>query len=215
MLSSFAFHQQLAESEAAALAASARYAAAAAFHASAHSAGKTARDAACNAAAFAVCNASAVVGIYLIYAGAFDPATLAAASAARDAACDDAWAAAILADIERIKHSKRWRTLFSIPRAAMAELLALPLWPEKEPEELCALRAQLETDLRSLGSGFEIWTDWYRGRLEGKPIDWEIERQWALQSPAEINAYLKAQCERSLPKQFKRARKKLTLVSPA
>ena len=72
---------------------------------------------------------------------------------------------------------------------------------------------RLRTDLKSLRAGFEIWIDWYRGRLEGKRIDWEMERQWALlsleqlsQSPAEINAHLKALREGSLTKQLKRVR---------
>ena len=67
------------------------------------------------------------------------------------------------------------------------------------PTEFQALMAQIQTGLLGLASGFEIWIDWYRDRLSGKPLDLEVEQQWALlseeqreQSPAEINAYLKA-----------------------
>ena len=70
-----------------------------------------------------------------------------------------------------------------------------------------------QNDLRGLNAGFEVWIDWYRDRLDGKPVNWELERQWALlskeqlsQSPAEINAYLKALREGSLTKQLKRVR---------
>ena len=72
---------------------------------------------------------------------------------------------------------------------------------------------QLQSDLLSLNAGFEVWIDWYQDRLDGKPFDWEIERHWALlskeqlsQSPAEINAYLKASLREALTKQLKRVR---------
>jgi GTPase SAR1 family protein len=67
--------------------------------------------------------------------------------------------------------------------------------------------------LRSLDAGFEVWIDWYQDRIDGKPFDWEIERQWALlskeqlsQSPAEINAYLKRLRGGVLTKELKRVR---------
>ena len=94
-----------------------------------------------------------------------------------------------------------------------AILLCAPLWPRGMPGEIDALWGQLQSDLRSLNAGFEIWIDWYQARLDGKPFDWEIERQWALlskeqlsQSPAQINAYLKGLRERALTKQLKRVR---------
>ena len=75
------------------------------------------------------------------------------------------------------------------------------------------LWTQLQSDLRGLDAGFEVWIDWYQDRLDGKPFDWEMERQWALlskeqlsQSPAEINAYLKSLREGALTKQLKRVR---------
>src|SRR5208337_3412245 len=123
----------------------------------------------------------------------------------------------ILNDIERIKHLKRsWLGRpFSkaTPEGEFLALLASPLWPEGMPTELQTLSAQIQIDLLSLGSGFEVWIDWYRDRLDGKPYDWKIEAQWALlskdqlsQSPAEINAYLKGLREGALTKQLKRVR---------
>jgi GTPase SAR1 family protein len=129
----------------------------------------------------------------------------------------DANVGAILSEIELTKSlrnaglSRPFRK--KAPPVELAALLVSPLWPKGEPKELSELRSQLEADLRSQDSGFEIWIDWYRDRLVGKPVDWEIERQWALlskeqlsQSPAEINAYLKALRERSLTKELKRVR---------
>ena len=73
--------------------------------------------------------------------------------------------------------------------------------------------AELQTDLQSLQVGFEVWIDWYSDRLNGKALDWEIERQWArlskeqfVQSPAEVNAHLKGLREGLLTKQLKRVR---------
>ena len=62
------------------------------------------------------------------------------------------------------------------PQWDIVTLLVSPLWPEKEPGEVRALRERLEADLRGLDFGFEIWIDWYRDRLEGKEPKWEIAR---------------------------------------
>jgi GTPase SAR1 family protein len=79
-------------------------------------------------------------------------------------------------------------------------------------------RPSLETaskglSLKGLGAGFEVWIDWYQDRLDGKPFDWEIERQWVLlskerlsQSPAEINAYLKGLRGGAFTKELRRVR---------
>jgi signal recognition particle receptor subunit beta len=92
-------------------------------------------------------------------------------------------------------------------------LLAQPLWPEGAPTEAAQLWTQLQSDLRGLDAGFQVWIDWYQDRLDGKPFDWGIERQWALlskeqlsQSPAEINAYLKGLRGGELNKELKRVR---------
>ena len=83
-------------------------------------------------------------------------------------------------------------------------LLALPLWPDGEPEEMRVLRMRFEADLLSLNDGFEIWLDWYSDRRNGKiPENWE--RQWPIlrgdllaQTPARINACLKGLRDASL-----------------
>jgi hypothetical protein len=83
-------------------------------------------------------------------------------------------------------------------------LLALPLWPEGEPEEMRVLRMRFEADLLSLNAGFEIWLDWYSDRRNGKmPENWS--RQCAMlsgdlfaQTPARINACLKGLRDASL-----------------
>jgi hypothetical protein len=138
---------------------------------------------------------------------AYAAASHAAYAALAAALAADASAAAILADIQGIKAGKE------ATHEAMLGLLTSPLWPTAEPPQLKALLPRIRADLKSLRAGFEVWIDWYQDRLDGKPFDWEIERQWALlskeqlsQSPAQINAYLKGLRERALTKQFKRVR---------
>jgi hypothetical protein len=59
------------------------------------------------------------------------------------------------------------------------------------------LWSELQRDLLSLHESFRIWVNWYQNRLNGQPLDMELERQLALlpdevlsQEPAAINAYL-------------------------
>ena len=87
------------------------------------------------------------------------------------------------------------------------------LWPQGEPSKIAELWAQAQRDLRSLSAGFEVWIDWYQDRLDGKPFDWEIERQWALlpkssfrKAPLKSMPTSKALREGSLTKQLKRVR---------
>jgi GTPase SAR1 family protein len=122
---------------------------------------------------------------------------------------------AILTDIAQVRRPSWTARLL---RRADAEgdpvsLLAQPLWPKGMPDEFVRLWEQLQDDLRRLDAGFEVWIDWYQDRLDGKPFDWDIERQWALlskeqmsQSPAEINAYLKALRDGALTKELRRVR---------
>ena len=142
---------------------------------------------------------------------AADTAYAARASAASSAAAYDAYAAyadtAVLVDIQRIKPSK------GAPHKELLALLSSRLWQEAVPPKFEALVAKLSSDLQVLGAGFEVWIDWYQDRLDGKPFNWEIERQCAMlskeqlsQSPAEINAYLKALRDGTLTKQLKRVR---------
>jgi signal recognition particle receptor subunit beta len=194
---------------------------AAARDVAAASAAATTPDAAVRAAAVRAAAFAAAFAVYAaVYADVRDAAArdVAAASAA-DAAADAATAladaaTAILTDIAQIRPSWIARQL---RRTDVKEdpvfLLAQPLWPEDVPAEAARLWTQLQSDLRGLGAGFEIWIDWYQDRLNGKSFNWEIERQWALlskeqlsQSPAEINAYLKGLREGALTKELKRVR---------
>ncbi len=77
------------------------------------------------------------------------------------------------------------------------DLCNQPLWPQGIPTEFGTLWQTFQTAAIALDAGFEVWLDWYQDRLDGKPLDFDIEREWALlskehraQSPAEINAYL-------------------------
>jgi hypothetical protein len=42
-----------------------------------------------------------------------------------------------------------------------------PLWSEHAPE-IDKLWVQLQSDLRGLDAGFDVWIDWYQDRLNGK-----------------------------------------------
>jgi GTPase SAR1 family protein len=120
--------------------------------------------------------------------------------------------AALLTDITQLQRSYIGRE----PDSAGADstfLLAQPLWQQGMPAEAAGLWSQLQADLRGLGAGFEVWIDWYEDRLDGKPFDREVERQWALlskeqlsQSSAEINAYLNGLRRGALTKELKRVR---------
>ena len=112
----------------------------------------------------------------------------------------------LLADIQRIASGDE------TSRATM-KLLSSPLWSEGMPFTFHTLWRRLQSDLLSLKAGFEVWVDWYQDRLDGRPFDWNIERQWAelskeqlSQAAADINAYLKALRGGSLTKQLKRVR---------
>jgi hypothetical protein len=208
----------------AAYAAYAARAAANAAYAAARAADSAANAA--RAAASAAANAAYAAARAAASASAAANAARAAASAAYDAAAEanaaeanaaEANAAAtIQADIKRLKSFKP--SLLSrafgreIPHQEIVAALEAPLWPEA-PQQFLALWRQLQSDLRFLDAGFELWIDWYQDRLDGKPFKWELERQWALlskeqlaQSPAEINAYLKALRDGALTKQLRRVR---------
>ena len=111
-------------------------------------------------------------------------ATKAAANAAPYAAYAAPYAAnaaayaASLADIKRIE--KRIKSGKGMPDKRLLALLSSTLWPEAAPTEFNTLAKRLSEDLQSLNAGFEVWIDWYQDRLDGRPFDWEIERQWAL-----------------------------------
>jgi hypothetical protein len=127
-----------------------------------------ARFAAADAAASAAAEASAAAAEA---AAADDRADVAFHAAFRaDAAFDAARAAAYAAAT-----AVRWADADGDP-------VSLLLWPEGVPTEAAQLWKQLQRDLRGLDAGFQVWIDSYQDRLDGKPFDWGIERQWALLS---------------------------------
>lgn len=164
--------------------AAAAYAASYASYASfAAAAADTAAITAAAAADAAAAAAAAVTSDAAAYAAAADAAAYAA----------DAYAAEVLIpaafeeDLEIVKRNHN----------AMS-LLNEPLWPEGIPDTIEALWKALKTDLRSLHDAYDIWIDWYRDRLDGRPLQLELERKWALLPndvlelyPAEINNHLK------------------------
>ena len=177
--------------------------------AAARSAASAANAAAANAAATYAADATASAANTATYAAA------AAADAALAARSDAA--AAISRDIAQLRVTKPSWIARKLGHASAvenaADVLANPLWEEGTPPEVGSFWPRLQSYLRSLEAGFEVWIDWYQDRLDGKPFDWKIERQWALlskeqlsQSPAEINAYLEALRDGGLTKQLKRVR---------
>ncbi|MEX0349102.1 MAG: hypothetical protein AB3N15_06715 [Paracoccaceae bacterium] len=57
------------------------------------------------------------------------------------------------------------------------ELRTAPLWVQL-PDEFASRLAKLWS-LLSDDSSFRFWIDWYNGFLEGKPVDWDLQRQVA------------------------------------
>ncbi len=108
-------------------------------------------EAAANAAAYASAGATANVAAY------------AAANAAARAAGVTAYDAAFLDT--------------TIPTD---ELFRSPIWHSVEIPH--ALRSALSTgeNLLKTGPEWAFWRDWYQGFLDGKPLDWELQRRVAL-----------------------------------
>ncbi len=80
---------------------------------------------------------------------------------------------------------------------SLTEFANRPLWSVELPDFLKKLIANMNSAIRELDSGFVFWLDFYRDRLEGKPLDLSLMRQAALipesiqaQSAEQINAYL-------------------------
>lgn len=99
------------------------------------------------------------------------------------------------------------------PSQVSDELSTRPLWAGSTPSTINRLWERLQQDALNLNAGFEIWLEWYRDRLEGKPIDRRLEERWATisrerlaQRPSEINAYLKSLRDGLAQKQLNRVR---------
>ncbi len=73
-----------------------------------------------------------------------------------------------------------------------------PLWPQGQPEEFGNLWRDLKRELLAAGQDWDVWTDWYEHRLEGRVRDEnhelayvEIEDELWDQGPAVVNAAIK------------------------
>ena len=86
----------------------------------------------------------------------------------------------------------------AVKKIGTIALLAQALWSPYTPIDFTILWGTLQSDFLSLNADFDVWMYWYQARLDGEPLDLELERKWALlpddilaKSPAEINAHLK------------------------
>jgi GTPase SAR1 family protein len=98
-------------------------------------------------------------------------------------------------------------------RRNRAKFFEQPLWPEGAPAPMKVLWQRLKEELEALDAGFDIWTDWYEDRLISRPLDLEVERNWALlpesrlaQKVAEVNAYLRSLLLREATQPLNRVR---------
>lgn len=73
----------------------------------------------------------------------------------------------------------------------------LPLWPTGTPMAWEALHQHFLQALLELDAGFDLWANWYTGRVNGVPLNFEQEQQWQnipeeikRQGVKAINAYL-------------------------
>ncbi|MCV2888572.1 hypothetical protein [Ruegeria aquimaris] len=58
------------------------------------------------------------------------------------------------------------------------QLFATSLWPSGAPDVLANAIRNFENS--SPGTPWAFWAKWYRGMLDGKPLDWELQRRVAL-----------------------------------
>lgn len=58
------------------------------------------------------------------------------------------------------------------------QIFATPLWPAQVPEKVSEAVETFEE--AAPGTPWAFWARWYRGMFDGKPLDWELQRQVAL-----------------------------------
>ncbi|MCI5120337.1 MAG: hypothetical protein D3908_03915, partial [Candidatus Electrothrix sp. AUS4] len=85
------------------------------------------------------------------------------------------------------------------------DYLYQPLYSSQSQERL-EQGKQFVQVLRDYGHGFDIWADWFQGRIDGIPTDKEfleavvnLSDEILAQEPAQINAYLKNLCQTERP----------------
>jgi hypothetical protein len=114
-----------------------------------------------------------------------------AAAYTADAAIDANADAAIIQEIQQ--------DLAALEKMIAEKLLQQPLWSKATTKEWQQLNNRFRFATLKLNTGFDVWLDWYDDRLQGKPIDLNLLRQWnnvpkdlEKQGVVAINAYLKS-----------------------
>ncbi|QWV07859.1 hypothetical protein KQ247_13590 [Ruegeria pomeroyi] len=108
-------------------------------------------------------------------------AALSADSAARsaalsaDSAARSALSAALSADSAALSADSA--ALSAAPDQSQ-QIFATPLWPAQVPEKVSEAVETFEE--AAPGTPWAFWARWYRGMFDGKPLDWELQRQVAL-----------------------------------
>jgi hypothetical protein len=89
--------------------------------------------------------------------------------------------------------------LVALDKMLTERFLQQPLWIESTTKEWQQLNSRFKFAVLKLNASFDIWMDWYNDRLQGKPIDMPLLRQWnnipeeiEKQGVSAINAYLKS-----------------------
>lgn len=105
------------------------------------------------------------------------------------------------------------KDLAIIEKLTTKALLQQPLWSNGMSANWQKMLSDFKTDALSLNAGFEVWLDWYDDRLQGKPIDVELLKQWnnipkeiQSQGAAEVNAYLKNLVQKTAVQPLNRVR---------
>ena len=81
---------------------------------------------------------------------------------------------------------------------SVEDLVGAPLWPDGAPPDIRLLRQQFTETLLSLDQDWDVWTDWYEARLEGRRADEALEVKRATipdeiwqQGPRVVNAKIR------------------------
>ena len=118
-----------------------------------------------------------------------------AAKAAADAAdAADAFWTAVSIDATRLELG-----------VTASDLAGSRLWPQSQgqPDRLRSLWHEMEATLNAAGQDWQVWTDWYRDRLEGRPNDEnqeltyvQIDEALWKEGPAVVNAVIRTRIEK-------------------
>lgn len=66
----------------------------------------------------------------------------------------------------------------SVASEDIHRVFSTPLGPNELPSELS--RAMIDFEETAPGTPWAFWARWYRGMLDGKPLDWDLQRRVAL-----------------------------------